>query len=336
MKSSRPSSAHWRSSKTRATVPVEAIRSNSVRHAANSSSRPPDGAASRPRRARTPRLDPAPLFRVGHVLLEHGGDRGTGGRLVVALGQSGPPPDHLAERPERDALAVRGRPSAMPPDALDHAVEVLLELPREAALADPRLADERHEPCPPLAARRVELLLEEAQLVGPADERWLERVRPAGAASFRDHPDGPECRHRAGLALQRRLAGRLEGDGLPGRLAGRLADEHRPRRCGGLEAARGVHEVAGDHPLADRADGHRRLAGQHARPGLERLRGGAALALERRDRVDDVQGGPDRPLRVVLVGDGRPPDGHDRVADELLDRPAVARRRSPRPRRSSG
>ena len=45
---------------------------------------------------------------------------------------------------------------------------------------------------------------------------------------------------------------------------------------------------------------------------------------ERPDGVDELEAGPHRPLGVVLVGDRRAPDRHDRVADELLDRPAVA------------
>ena len=41
------------------------------------------------------------------------------------------------------------------------------------------------------------------------------------------------------------------------------------------------------------------------------------------DRVDELERGADGALGVVLVGDRRAPDRHDRVADELLDRPAV-------------
>ncbi len=41
------------------------------------------------------------------------------------------------------------------------------------------------------------------------------------------------------------------------------------------------------------------------------------------DRVDQLERGADGALGVVLVGDGRAPDRHDRVADELLDRAAV-------------
>ena len=51
MKSRRPASAHWRSSNTRVTIPVEAIRSKNVRQARNSSSRPPAGASPTPSRA---------------------------------------------------------------------------------------------------------------------------------------------------------------------------------------------------------------------------------------------------------------------------------------------
>ncbi len=84
-----------------------------------------------------------------------------------------------------------------------------------------------------------------------------------------------------------------------------------------LQAARGVDHVAGDHPLADRADRDRRLPGEHAGAGLH---GRPELA----DAAHDLQGGAHRPLGVVLVARRRAPDGHDRVADELLDRAAVA------------
>ena len=42
------------------------------------------------------------------------------------------------------------------------------------------------------------------------------------------------------------------------------------------------------------------------------------------DGVDELERGPDRALGVVLVGDRRAPQGHHRVADELLDDPTVA------------
>ena len=119
------------------------------------------------------------------------------------------------------------------------------------------------------------------------------------------------------LALERVLAGRLEGDRARCGALGRLAHEHGPGRRDGLQPGGGVDEVAGDHPLADRAEGHRCLAGEDAGPCLEPCR-------ELPDRIDQLEPGANAALGVVLVGDRRAPDGHDRVADELLDRAAVA------------
>ena len=95
-----------------------------------------------------------------------------------------------------------------------------------------------------------------------------------------------------------------------------LADQHGARVRHALQAGRGVDEVAGDHALVGRAERDRRLAGQQARARLE-------VRVQRADRVDQLEGGANGPLGVVLVGGRRAPHGHDRVADELLDRPAV-------------
>ena len=85
-----------------------------------------------------------------------------------------------------------------------------------------------------------------------------------------------------------------------------------------LQPRGGVDEVAGDHALVGGADRHRGLAGQHA--GARLARREPMLPTE----VDQVERGADRALGVVLVRDRRAPDRHDRVADELLDRAAVA------------
>ena len=80
---------------------------------------------------------------------------------------------------------------------------------------------------------------------------------------------------------------------------------------------RGVDEVARDHALVRGAERDRRLAGQDAGARLDAV-------AQARHRVDQLERGADRALGVVLVRDRRAPDGHDRVADELLDRAAVA------------
>src|ERR1019366_10813023 len=92
---------------------------------------------------------------------------------VVGLGKAGPPADHLAQRPERDPLAISGRPAAVPVDRLADPVDVLLELPGEPALADPARAGDRDEPGPPIAAGRGDQVLEQAQLFVPSHERRL-------------------------------------------------------------------------------------------------------------------------------------------------------------------
>ena len=113
------------------------------------------------------------------------------------------------------------------------------------------------------------------------------------------------------------IPGRLEGDRRGGGPLRRLADEDRARSGGRLQPARRVDEVAGNHPLADRAEGYGTF------PGEDSGAGGDARA-EGLDRVDELEGGADRSLGVVFVGDRRAPDRHHRVADELLDGSPVA------------
>ena len=205
----------------------------------------------------------------------------------------------------------------MPPDAFQQAVHVLEELPGQARLPDARRPDHGHEPAPPFAPRRVEQLLQEAQLVLPPDEGRLQRLRPVPAAALGHDPDGLPGGNRRRLPLERLLAGRLEGDRLARGTLGRLAHEHGPRAGNGLEPRRGVHQVARDHSLAHRPERHRGLAGQHSGPGAQ----GWAQPV---DGLHELERRPDGQLGIVLARDRRSPDRHHRVADELLDRAAVA------------
>ena len=72
-------------------------------------------------------------------------------------------------------------------------------------------------------------------------------------------------------------------------------------------------------PSAPTFDG--RSPGQDADPDGQVDR---VLAAERRDHVDEIEGRADGAFGVILVRDGRAPQGHHRIADELLDRTAVA------------
>ena len=89
------------------------------------------------------------------------------------------------------------------------------------------------------------------------------------------------------------------------------------RRRDRLEPGGGVDEVARDHALVGGPDGHRGLTGEDAGPRLD-------PGPRRGHGLDELEGRPDGALGVVLEGDRRAPDRHHRVADELLDRAAVA------------
>jgi hypothetical protein len=107
-----------------------------------------------------------------------------------------------------------------------------------------------------------------------------------------------------------------------------IADEDGAWGSRRLEARRGVDHVAGDHALGLAPDGHGCLAGED--PGAE-LEVDVHLASDDRDHLDEVQGGADGALGVVLVGGRGAPQCHHRVADELLDDAAISANDLPRP-----
>ena len=267
---------------------------------------------------RQARLHPGPLRRVGDVVAE--GRRQLLPRRggVVALGDAGALADHLAERPERQPLAVGGRAAAMPVDVGGDAVDVLLELPGEAGLADPGDPDDGGQAGAPVAGGGVEEVLEQLELLVAADERRLDAAAAARPAAPGDDADRPPRRHGRRLAAEQLLAGGLEDDRVARRAVGRLPDEHHAGRSGRLETRRGVDEVAGDHALPRGADDGGRLARQDRGARLR------PLGSEAGHGRDEVERRADGALGVVLADRRRAPDRHDGVADELLDRAAVA------------
>ena len=115
---------------------------------------------------------------------------------------------------------------------------------------------------------------------------------------------------------------RLDSDGVADEAVRLGSDEH--LACAGrlLEPRSDVDGVAGDERLAFTADDD--LAGVDPDARLEPVLGDGGAHLG---------GGANGAQRVVLVRDGDPEDGHDGVADELLDGAAVAledRREDPR------
>src|ERR687891_2366770 len=214
-----------------------------------------------------PWLDPLPLSGVRDVLRERRPELLVRRRRLVVLGDPAAHPDHLAERPVRDAVTVGEASAAVPEDVVDEAVDVLLELPREARLADARDPDDGEEVRLSLLRGRVEEVLDHPQLALPPDERRLEAFALQGAAAARRHPQRPEEPDRLGLSLQLVHPGVAVGDRRLGRSLRRFADEHRTGLGGRLYPRRAVHEVTGDHPLADRAERDGGASGQDAGSG---------------------------------------------------------------------
>ena len=168
----------------------------------------------------------------------------------------------------------------------------------------------------------MEEVLHQPELALASDERRLEASRAALAAPCCDHALGTPERYRLRLPFQRVLARGVVGDRSLARPPSPLADEHGARFGGTLHARGRVHEVAGNHAFSFGADRHRRVAGDDADAHRQLRR--PNLAAERADNLDELQSRAHRPLGVVLARYGGAPDRHHRVADELLDRAAVA------------
>ena len=160
---------------------------------------------------REARLDEAPLLGVEDVLVERRVELRAGRRRLLLLGDAAAHPHHVGERPVRHALAVREAAAAVPVDGVGEPVEVLVELPGEARLADAGDAGDRDEMRLALLGGGVEEVLDLAQLAVAADERRLEPLRLERAAQAGDDAERAPERHELGLALE------LEASRLPRR-----------------------------------------------------------------------------------------------------------------------
>ncbi len=134
-----------------------------------------------------------------------------------------------------------------------------------------------------------------------------------------------ECRDRLLFALQVERGDRLHLDRILHQPIGRLAEEDLAWRSGLLQSGGDVHRVARHETLAGGRVAGNDFTGVHPDPSRDP---DAVLAfeleVERLQRLPHAGGGPDRAQRVVLVQPGDPEDGHHRIADELLDGPAVS------------
>ncbi len=268
-----------------------------------------------------PREQPVAVVDLGrHGPVELGGSL----RGAVRLEDAGVGLDDLAEGPERDAVSVRQTAPLAPAHQARALLDVGEQLAAEAALADAGLADDRDQLTRALAGSALEAG-DQRRLVGvPADQRGGERAGDVGSEPRPRLKRLPE-EQRLRLALDRNPLERREIEHAVGRSKGRLRDRHGVDRRGGLHAGRGIHDVAGDERLAElgpRLQRDHRFPGVHADPHLQRrLR---VLLVQLRDLFEDPEPGAHGPLGVVLVRDRRTEHRHHRVADELLDRAAMA------------
>src|SRR5262249_45297956 len=226
--------------------------------------------------------------------------------------------DHLAERPVAHALPVWQRASLPPVRQHAAVLDRLEELADEAALADPRDADEGQELRGALLAHACESADDLLDLALAADERRPRLRREIDPeARMRLHGLPHPNRRLLPLGVDRLVLAVV--DRLRGRAIGRLAGEDAVHRRGRLQPRRGVDAVARRHTLSCLwlpLEVDQSLARVHRDPDLE-------LPLLG-DPIADRQRGTHRPLRIVLPCNRSTEQRHHGVADELLHRSAPA------------
>ena len=149
----------------------------------------------------------------------------------------------LAERPERDSVAVRQAASLAPRDQLGVGVDKPLQLVDEATLSDAGDADEGQELRRSLMARALERVPNDAELALAADEVGACLVRHVDAEAGVRREGRPDA-DRLRLPLRLDGLGRLVVDGDPRRAKGRLVDDDPVHRRRALEACRRVDDIA--------------------------------------------------------------------------------------------
>jgi hypothetical protein len=212
-------------------------------------------------------------------------------------------------------LAVRQASS--PDRAATRGLDPSCDLRRDPRLADAGRSDDRDQVGPELGHGALPDGFQEAQLAAAADERRRRR-RPFGRRA--DRRDREPRLDRVALALGLDGLELAVADHVSRRPVRLLADHQPACRRRGLQPRGGVHDVAQRERharLRSGSDGDHGLARVDGRAHRDRVVG--SLAAQPLDRVDDAESRADRALSVVAVRHRRAEDGHDGVADELLD-----------------
>ena len=315
-------SAHWRSSITNTTGRSAASRSSSARTAqrsllgrglpAGDPDRLPDALGDRDRVA---------------IIAGQRGELAAGRLRGVGLAQVRRVDQRLGERVERDPLAVRQAATAQDRRSVTELVD---ERRHEPRLADPPDAEHREELARLIRHRAVEHVTQERQLAFPADDRRVEvSCEPGRTGRHLDQagrraPDRPcPSWHRSAIGSATTASRTSENVRSPSRISpGAAACSSRAATFTASPVTIFWSPAAGHH-----------VAGVHADPAGERHPVVAVeLRVQRVERRAHLDRGADRAQRVVLVDLRHAEDGHDGVADVLLDGAAVVfdRRRASR------
>ena len=225
---------------------------------------------------------------------------------------------HLDERPEGDPVAV-GEAASLRDRGAENARRELLREPR---LSDAGGAEHGHEPARLLLERQPIDVVEDALLGLPADERRAEPPEDAVGA----RPDLVEAPgvHVFTLALEGERPERAGADPVLDEPVGLLSEQDLAGLRRLLQARGDVERVtAGDRlPRGGVADDDLARVDPHSRPEPH-APAGLELAVQAPERVAHLAGRPDCAQGVVLVQHRHAEHAQHRVADELLDRPAV-------------
>ena len=135
MKSSRPLSAHCRSSKARITGLDGGEPLEEQPPAAEQIRAVGSGPLLEAQQVRQTGLDEATLALIRHVLGDRGAELLTRGRRILLLDDPRARTDHFGQRPIGHALAVGETATLVPPAEVLDSVDVLEELPQQARLA---------------------------------------------------------------------------------------------------------------------------------------------------------------------------------------------------------
>jgi hypothetical protein len=183
----------------------------------------------------------------------------------------------------------------------------------------PRRPENRDQAAAALRHCQVEGSAQRGDLLVASDERRIEP--PLEGLGALDDPYQPVRSDDIRLALERQRFDRLRLDGSSREAAGLLSDQDLAGPGRLLETRSDVDDVARSQPLLGSRDDFARIDAR------AELQGDAVVALELA-----VQGlqlrvqlcrRAKRAQRVVLVQGRHAEDGHDGVADELLDRASV-------------